>query len=69
MSPEQCKAARALAGMSQQELAQAAEVAVATLAAFEQGKRSPYKRTLLAMQTALEARGVTFTPDGVRTNG
>lgn len=68
MSPEQCKAARALAGMSQQELAQAAEVAVATLAAFEQGKRSPYKRTLLAMQTALEARGVTFTPDGVRTN-
>lgn len=68
MSPEQCKAARALAGMSQQELAAAAEVAVATLAAFEQGKRTPYKRTLGAMQAALEARGVTFTPDGVRTN-
>lgn len=69
MTPEQCKAARALAGMSQQELAEAAEVAVATLAAFEQGKRKPYKRTLNAMQSALEARGVTFTPDGVRTNG
>lgn len=68
MTPEQCKAARALAGMSQQELAEAAEVAVATLAAFEQGKRKPYKRTLMAMQTALEERGVTFTPDGVRTN-
>jgi len=68
MNPEQCKAARALSGMSQQELAHAAEVAVATLAAFEQGKRKPHKRTLAAMQMALEARGVAFTPDGVRTN-
>ncbi|WP_277023485.1 helix-turn-helix transcriptional regulator [Paracoccus hibiscisoli] len=68
MTPEQCKAARALAGMSQQELAEAAEVAKATIANFETGNRQPYKRTLTALQAALEARGVTFTPDGVRTN-
>lgn len=65
MTPEQCKAGRALAGMSQQDLAGAAEVAIATLAAFEQGKRTPYKRTLAAIQSALEAKGVRFTADGV----
>lgn len=65
MTPEQSKAGRALVGMSQQDLAQAAEVAKATIANFEVGKRTPYKRTLDAMQKALEARGVRFTPDGV----
>lgn len=69
MTPEQSKAGRALAGMSQQDLAEAAEVAKATIANFEVGKRTPYKRTLEAMQKALEAHGVQFTPDGVRTNG
>lgn len=65
MTPEQSKAGRALVGMSQQDLAEAAEVAKATIANFEVGKRTPYKRTLDAMQKALEARGVRFTPDGV----
>lgn len=69
MTPEQCRAGRAIAGMSQQELADAAEVARATIANFETGNRQPYKRTLTALQTALEARGVQFTPDGVRANG
>lgn len=55
--------------MSQQELADAAEVAKGTIAHFETGKRTPYKRTLAALQVALEARGVQFTPDGVRANG
>lgn len=65
MTPEQSKAGRALVGMSQQDLADAAEVAKATIANFEVGKRTPYKRTLDALQKALEARGVRFTPDGV----
>lgn len=69
MTPEQCRAGRAIAGMSQQELADAAEVAKATIANFETGNRQPYKRTLSALQAALEARGVQFTPDGVRANG
>ena len=69
MTPEQCRAGRAIAGMSQQELADAAEVAKATIANFETGNRQPYKRTLTALQAALEARGVQFTPDGVRANG
>lgn len=68
MTPEQCKAGRALVGMSQQDLAEASEVARATIANFETGNRQPYKRTLTALQAAMEARGVTFTEDGVRTN-
>jgi len=65
MTPEQCRAARALANISQEQLAEAAEVAKATIANFEVGKRTPYKRTLAAIQTALEAQGVRFTADGV----
>lgn len=68
MTPEQCKAGRALANMSQQDLADASEVARATIANFETGNRQPYKRTLKALQVAMEARGVIFTPDGVRTD-
>lgn len=68
MTPEQCKAGRALANMSQQDLADASEVARATIANFETGNRQPYKRTIKALQVAMEARGVIFTPDGVRTD-
>ena len=67
MTPEQCRAARALVGMSQQELADAAEVAKATIANFETGNRAPYKRTITALQSALERAGVEFTEAGVRT--
>jgi transcriptional regulator with XRE-family HTH domain len=64
LTPEQCRAARAIAAMSQQDLADASEVAKATIANFETGNRKPYKRTITALRQALEARGVTFTDDG-----
>lgn len=64
LTPEQCRAGRAIAGMSQQDLADASEVAKATIANFETGNRKPYKRTLVALQAALEAQGVIFTEDG-----
>jgi len=67
MTPDQCKAARAMARLSQQQLADLADVAKATIANFETGNRKPYKRTLDALQSTLEARGVQFTPDGVQT--
>lgn len=66
MTGDQCKAGRAMAGLSQKALAELAEVAIATIATFERGERTPYKRTLGALQTALESRGVLFTPDGVQ---
>lgn len=66
MTPEQCKAGRALAGMTQQDLADAAEVAKATIANFETGNRQPYKRTIGALKAALEAQSVEFTTSGVQ---
>ncbi len=60
MTPEQCRAARALRGLSQQELANASGVGIQTLIAFEGGRRQPYARTLAAIRAALEAAGVEF---------
>lgn len=67
MTPTQCRAARALAGLSQAQLAKEADVALATVAAFEQGVRQPYRRTLAALVAVLEAHRVKVTADGVRT--
>ena len=61
MTPEQCRAARALLGWSQSDLEEKASVARKTLADFEGGKKKrPYARTLAAVQAALEAGGVKF---------
>ena len=63
MTPAQCRAARALVSMSQEDLASSSEVAKATIAAFELGQRQPYPRTVAAIRAALEAAGVEFIPE------
>jgi transcriptional regulator with XRE-family HTH domain len=60
-TPGQCRAARALIGWSQDQLANASKVAKATIANFELGKRTPYDRTLDDLLAALEAAGIEFT--------
>jgi transcriptional regulator with XRE-family HTH domain len=62
ISPSQCRAARALVGWSQDQLAAASKVAKTTIANFEAGKRTPYDRTLVDLQAALEAAGVELIP-------
>ncbi|MES0064167.1 helix-turn-helix domain-containing protein [Mesorhizobium sp. M0041] len=62
ISPSQCRAARALVGWSQDQLAAASQVAKTTIANFEAGKRTPYDRTLVHLQAALEAAGVELIP-------
>lgn len=64
LSPEQCRAGRALLGWSQDRLAKAAKVARKTLADFEGGKSTPYERTLADVVRALETAGVEFIPEG-----
>ncbi|UWF58988.1 helix-turn-helix domain-containing protein [Brucella sp. 2716] len=64
ISPAQCRAARALLGWSQDELARVSKVSKATLANFELDKRTPYDRTLADLQRALEAAGVVFMAEG-----
>jgi transcriptional regulator with XRE-family HTH domain len=63
MTSEQCRAARALLGWSQQELSEVAKVARKTLADFERGARMPYDRTLRDIQSALEEAGIEFIPE------
>ena len=60
ISSAQCRAARALLGWSQDELAAASSVATATIATFETGKRLPYERTLEDIHAALAQAGVIF---------
>ncbi|RWM66957.1 MULTISPECIES: helix-turn-helix transcriptional regulator [Mesorhizobium] len=60
ISSPQCRAGRALIGWSQDQLATASKVAKATIANFEAGRRAPYDRTLLDIQSALESAGVIF---------
>lgn len=61
MSPEQCRAARAWLGWSQQELAGRAKVGLSTLRDFEARRRRPIPNNLAAMKAALEAAGIEFT--------
>lgn len=57
---EQCRAARALLGLTQLEVAESAHVATTTIADFEQGARVPTYNNLQAIRAALEAAGVVF---------
>ena len=60
MTPQQCRAARALLTMEQGTLAEASGVARNTIIDFEAGKRTPQARTVAALRAALESAGVEF---------
>lgn len=63
ISASQCRAARALLGWSQDDLADRSSVGRATLANFEKEKSVPYDRTLRDIKSALEQAGVKFIDD------
>lgn len=69
ITAEQCRAARALVGWSQDELAAHSAVAKPTIAGFEAGRRQPYPRTLADLRRALEAGGVSFLASGEASPG
>lgn len=60
ISPEQCRAARALLNWSQPKLAETLGVARSTIADFERGATSPHAGTLRSIRATLEAAGVIF---------
>lgn len=65
-------AARGLLGMSQADLAAAANVTDITISNFERGRHYPQAATLDAIREALERRGIEFLngdAPGVRLHG
>src|ERR1017187_1569178 len=64
IAPTQVRAARALLGWNQRELAEKAKVAASTVADFERGKHTPVPNNLDALRAALEAGGVSLLPGG-----
>jgi transcriptional regulator with XRE-family HTH domain len=62
MNYKQSRAARGLLGWTQQSLADAANVSLATIQFFETSKREPIPNNLAAIRRALEEAGVEFIP-------
>ncbi len=60
ISPMQCRAARALLGWSQQDLADRARVGIVTIRQLEAGVHEPRRATLEVVRRALETAGVVF---------
>lgn len=60
MTPGQSKAARALLGWSQGDLASKAKVAERTVAGFERGERTIHENSLDSLRRAYEAAGITM---------
>lgn len=60
ISPKQIKAARALLGFTQADLAERAGLSATGLNNIESGGTDPRASTLRAIQEALEAAGVQF---------
>jgi transcriptional regulator with XRE-family HTH domain len=63
ISASQCRAARALLDWSQDQLAENAQVARATIADFERNARVPMRNNLVSIVSSLEAAGVAFIPE------
>jgi len=70
MTPAQCRAARALLGLSQPQLAERATLSVTALRNFERGASDLQRNNLAAVRTAIEAAGAELiAADGGRGVG
>lgn len=67
ITPAQCKAARALLGWNQRDLADAANISLSTVCDFEIGHRKPIARNRDAILDALSKAGIVFIAAGEGT--
>ena len=63
MSSSQCRAARALLGITQPALAELASLGLSTVVDFEKGRRQVSDAAIHSLQQALEQAGVKFIPE------
>jgi len=63
ISKEQCRAARGWLELSQQALADKANVSMSTVRDFEKGRHVPISNNLAALRRVLEDAGVQFLFD------
>jgi len=63
--PHHCRAARALLNLSQEALANAAEVGISSVKRFEAEEVATRPAMLAAIRRALEAKGILFVPDSI----
>ena len=64
LAPAQVRAARALIGWTQGELAVRAAIGKQTVVRFEGGGHAPISAVVEAIRVALEAAGIEFIPEG-----
>lgn len=69
ITARQIRAARALAGWTQEELAAKAGLSIAALNNLERGATDPRSSTIRAIETAFAAAGVTFIDGGAASIG
>ena len=60
MMPSQCRAARALLGMTQPALAAASKLGLSSIVDFEKERRAVSAQAIAAIRAALELAGVEF---------
>ena len=69
ISAAQCRAARALLAITQEQLAKRSGVSQRSIANFELEKSTPYRANLTVLRMTFEQLGVEFLDyDGVRRN-
>jgi transcriptional regulator with XRE-family HTH domain len=61
MTPAQCRAARALLGITQSQLARAAKLGLSTIVDFEKERRAVSDESIKAVKAALQRAGIEFT--------
>jgi DNA-binding XRE family transcriptional regulator len=69
ITPEQIRAARALLNWSQNDLAEASEIASQSIKNIERGVTDPRLSTAVAIKTTLEKAGVQFLDGGAVAAG
>ena len=60
ISPSQCKAARALLGLTQPQLARTSDLGLSTVVDFERGRRQVSDAAVQTLKAALEEAGIVF---------